>query len=110
MSISQAFHRGTAPIFAILTADQTKRLAEQGDPELAKRAAELAEKANEGELSPAEREEYEAYIEANDLLAVLQAERAIPSWSKRVFSFAVSERATMSVVAASSGRRSRNES
>ena len=75
MSISQAFHRGTAPIFAILTADQTKRLAElQGDPDLAKRAAELAEKANDGELAPAEREEDEAYIDANDLLAVLQAE------------------------------------
>jgi hypothetical protein len=75
MSISQAFHRGTAPIFELLTADQTKRLAElQGDPDLTKRAAELAEKANEGELSPAEREEYEAYIEANNLLAILQAE------------------------------------
>jgi len=35
---------------------------------------ELAEKANEGELSAAERAEYEAYIEANNLLAVLQAE------------------------------------
>jgi hypothetical protein len=75
MSIPLAFHRGTAPIFAILTAEQTKRLAElEGDPDLAKRVAELAEKANEGDLSPAEREEYEAYIEANNLLAILQAE------------------------------------
>jgi hypothetical protein len=75
MSTSQAFHRGTAPIFSILTADQTKRLAElEGDPLLADRVAELARKANEGELSPADRDEYEAYIEANNLLAVLQAE------------------------------------
>jgi hypothetical protein len=75
MSTSQAFHRGTAPIFAILTVDQTKRLAElQGDPVLAGRVAELAEMANEGELSASDREEYEAYIEANNLLAVLQAE------------------------------------
>jgi hypothetical protein len=75
MSTSQAFHRGTAPIFSILTPDQTKRLAElQADPQLAERAAELAAKANEGELSAADREEYEAYIEANNLLAVLQAE------------------------------------
>jgi len=75
MSTSQAFHRGTAPIFSILTADQTKRLAElEGDPLVADRVAELAEKANEGELSAADREEYEAYIEANNLLAVLQAE------------------------------------
>jgi hypothetical protein len=41
---------------------------------LADRVAELAEKANEGNLSPSDREEYEAYIEANNLLAVLQAE------------------------------------
>ena len=33
-----------------------------------------AEKANEGELSEADRAEYEAYIEANNLLSVLQAE------------------------------------
>lgn len=75
MATSQAFHRGTAPIFSILTVDQTKRLAElEGDPLLADRIAELASKSNEGELSPVDREEYEAYIEANNLLAVLQAE------------------------------------
>jgi hypothetical protein len=71
----QAFHRGTAPIFALLTADQTRQLAElQGDPTLADRLAELAAKANDGELSESERAEYEAYIEANNLVAVLQAE------------------------------------
>jgi hypothetical protein len=75
MSTSQAFHRGTAPIFSILTVEQTKRLAElEADPALAERVAELAAKANEGELSEGDREEYEAYIEANNLLAVLQAE------------------------------------
>jgi hypothetical protein len=75
MTISQAFHRGTAPIFSILTPDQTRRLAElEGDPGLADRVAELAGKANEGELSPSDREEYEGYIEANNLLAMLQAE------------------------------------
>jgi oligoribonuclease NrnB/cAMP/cGMP phosphodiesterase (DHH superfamily) len=36
--------------------------------------AELAAKANEGELSAGDREEYEAYIDANNLLALLQAE------------------------------------
>jgi hypothetical protein len=71
----QAFHRGTAPIFALLTADQTRQLAElQGDPALVDRLAELAAKANDGELSESERAQYEAYIEANNLLAVLQAE------------------------------------
>jgi hypothetical protein len=72
---NQAFHRGTAPFFALLTQDQTRRLAElQGDPTLAQRAEVLAAKAAEGELSDAERAEYEAYIEANNLLAVLQSE------------------------------------
>jgi len=71
----QAFHRGTAAIFALLTPEQKRQLAKlQGDPVIAERLTGLAEKANEGELSEAERAEYEAYIEANNLLAVLQAE------------------------------------
>ena len=70
-----AFHRGTAPLFALLSAEQTRQLAElQGDPALSDRLSELAERANEGELSDADRAEYEAYIEANNLLSVLQAE------------------------------------
>ena len=47
----------------------------QGDPSPDERVAELAEKANEGELSAAEREEYEAYIEANNLLAIVAVTR-----------------------------------
>jgi hypothetical protein len=75
MSTSQAFHRGTAPFFSLLTVEQTKRLAElQADPVLTQRVADLAAKANEGELTAGDREEYEDYIEANNLLAVLQAE------------------------------------
>jgi hypothetical protein len=71
----QAFHRGTAPVFALLTDEQTRQLAElRADPTLADRLSELAGKANEGNLSPGERAEYEAYIEANNLLATLQAE------------------------------------
>jgi hypothetical protein len=73
--IHQAFHRGTAPVFALLTPEQMRQLADlHADPALAGRLAELAEKANEGDLSPAERAEYEAYIEANNFLATLQAE------------------------------------
>ncbi len=71
----QAFHRGTAAIFSLLTDEQTRRLAElRGDAASAELFRVLAEKANEGELSPAEQAEYEAYIEANNLLATLQAE------------------------------------
>ena len=71
----QPFHRGTAPIFAILTLDQTRQLAAvQGDPNLEERIAVLAQKANEGELSAEEVAEYEDYIAANDLLTVLRSE------------------------------------
>lgn len=71
----QAFHRGTTPLFELLTPEQLRKLTQlQADPALADRLEELAEKANEGDLTPAETAEYEAYIEANNLLAVLQAE------------------------------------
>jgi hypothetical protein len=71
----QAFHRGTTPIFSLLTSEQIRQIAElQADAALADRVEELAEKANEGELTDEDREEYEAYIDANDLLAVMQAE------------------------------------
>jgi len=71
----QAFHRGTAPIFALLTSEQTEKLAQvRGDPGLTDRLTELAEKANEGELTAVEQAEYEGYLEANNLLAILQAE------------------------------------
>jgi hypothetical protein len=71
----QAFHRGTTPIFSLLTVEQIRQIAElQGDPALDERVSVLAEKANEGELSEGERAEYEAYIEANNVLAIMQAE------------------------------------
>jgi hypothetical protein len=71
----QAFHRGTAGIFAILTPEQIRSLAAlEADGTFADRVAHLAERANEGELTDAERAEYEAYIEANNLVAILKAE------------------------------------
>ena len=71
----QAFHRGTAPIFAILSEEQMRYLTQlEADASLADRIGQLASKCNEGDLTTEEQEEYEAYIEANNLLAVLQAE------------------------------------
>ena len=62
-------------MFAIITPEQTLRLAEmQADPDLCERVEYLADRANEGELTDTERDEYEACLEANNLLAVLQAE------------------------------------
>jgi hypothetical protein len=37
------------------------------------RIDELAEKANEGTLSPVERSEYEGYVEAIDVVSIIQA-------------------------------------
>ncbi len=71
----QAFRRGTAPIFAILSKEQMRYLTQlEADPSLADRIDQLASKCNEGDLTTEELEEYEAYIEANNLMAVLQAE------------------------------------
>lgn len=41
-------------------------------PKLAARVDKLAEKANEGELTPREREEYQSYIKTSELLSLIQ--------------------------------------
>jgi hypothetical protein len=43
------------------------------------RIDELATKCNEGELTDAEQREYEAYVEALELIGLLQA-KPVPSW------------------------------
>lgn len=59
----------------MLSREQLEKIIEmRGDAAIAERMTVLGEKANEGELSEDERAEYEAYIEANNLLAILQAE------------------------------------
>lgn len=74
-SAQEAFHRCTDSFFALLTPEQMQRLANlQCDAKLQGRLEVLADKANEGLLSVAERAEYEGYIEANSILSVLRAE------------------------------------
>ncbi|MEY2427320.1 MAG: hypothetical protein QOJ40_205 [Verrucomicrobiota bacterium] len=41
-------------------------------PKLVTRVNRLAERANEGELTPRERSEYQAYIKTSELLALIQ--------------------------------------
>jgi uncharacterized protein YnzC (UPF0291/DUF896 family) len=41
-------------------------------PKLAARVDKLADKANEGELTPREREEYQSYIKTSELLSLIQ--------------------------------------
>jgi len=45
----------------------------QADAELQERVEQLACKANEGALTPEEQSEYEAYVDAGDIVATLQA-------------------------------------
>ena len=49
------------------------RLPVQADEELQQRVEELACKANEGTLTAEEQSEYEAYVDAGDIVATLQA-------------------------------------
>ena len=71
---STAFDRGTDPLLQFFTVDQARGIVQyRSDCELRQRIEELACKANEGELTEAERAEYQGYVRANKFVAVLQA-------------------------------------
>jgi len=62
------------PVARCFTPDVAKLLVElRPDPEPQARIDELAAKANGGTLTEIEREEYEGYVEAIDVVSVLQA-------------------------------------
>ena len=62
------------PISRCFTAETARALAEvKADDAMQKRIEELAEKANEGELSESERRDYETYIHVGNIIAILQA-------------------------------------
>jgi len=57
-----------------LTPDAARALIDlRADPETQRRIDELADKCNEGLLSPDERREYEAYVSFANFIAILQA-------------------------------------
>ena len=61
------------PVTQCFSAEVAERLISlPPDPAVQARIEDLAEKANEGQLSDVERAEYEEYIEAADLIAILQ--------------------------------------
>ena len=71
------------PVTQCFTAEVAERLISlPPDPIVQARIEELAEKANEGQLSDVERAEYEKYIEAVDLIGILQF-RARAALAKR---------------------------
>jgi hypothetical protein len=62
------------PLAAGLTSEMAQYLAAfRADAEVQQRISELAEKANEGELTEQERCEYEEFVEAGTLIAILQS-------------------------------------
>lgn len=69
-----ALDRLLDPVTECLTPEVARRIADlRATPEVQARIDLLADKANEGELSDAEGKEYEAFIEAIDLIGILQA-------------------------------------
>jgi hypothetical protein len=61
------------PVAACFTPEVAQRIvALRVDPEVQARITLLAEKCNEGTLAPEEMAEYEGYIRAMDVVAVLQ--------------------------------------
>lgn len=71
---ASAFNRGIDPVVRFLTEDQAREIVcYRGTPELQQRIEELAERCNDGDLTPDDRAEYEAYVQANKFVAILQA-------------------------------------
>jgi hypothetical protein len=62
------------PVVRTLTPEVAKAIAElRADPELQSRMDELAERCNQGKLTPEERDEYETNIRFGNFLAIIQA-------------------------------------
>lgn len=62
------------PISRFLNPDSARALAEmEADSVAQTRVAELADKCNQGLLTPVEQKEYETYVHAGNLIAILQA-------------------------------------
>ena len=62
------------PITRCLTPESARSLVElRADAVAQARIAELAEKCDEGQITPDERREYETYVHVGNVLAILQA-------------------------------------
>jgi len=61
------------PLASSLNSEAARNIVElRIDPEIQARVAVLAERANEGNLSPEECDEYMSYVEAADMLAIFK--------------------------------------
>jgi hypothetical protein len=76
MSVQQTsyLNRFLDPVTEMLPRDALERIVNfRFDDVTRARAVELAEKANEGQLSEDERAEYAEYVETLDLIGIMQA-------------------------------------
>jgi hypothetical protein len=68
-----AFERGIRPVLQIMLPDKLEAILQfRPSAELQARIEALAAKSTEGELTDAERSEYEGYVRANKFVAILQ--------------------------------------
>jgi hypothetical protein len=68
-----ALNRILEPVSRCLTPGVARQLVKlRADPETQARIDKLADKCNEGQLTKAERAEYETYVRAIDFLTILQ--------------------------------------
>ena len=66
------------PVSSSLNEEAARKiLGLKADRKVRARVAKLADKCNEGELTPEERREYETYLLANHVVAVLKAQARI---------------------------------
>jgi hypothetical protein len=71
---SATLDRLVEPVVRTFTPEVARALIKlRADPELQARMDELAERCNEGQLTPEEQEEYETSIRFANYLAILQA-------------------------------------
>lgn len=71
---SAVLERLLDPVSRSLNTEAAQKLVRlKADAKTQARVDKLARKCNEGELTPAERDEYEGYVTAGNIIAILQA-------------------------------------
>lgn len=78
MALARMLYRLLDPLTECFTPEVAQRVVNlRPDPETQQRLYELAAKANEGDLTDEESTEYRAYVEAIDLIGILQAKARV---------------------------------
>jgi len=74
MDTAAYLDRMLEPVSECFTSEAARRLLQiRADPELQARIDELADRCTEEQLTEHERKEYETYVRAGNLIAILQA-------------------------------------